>query len=409
MADFGDSNLIFVGGSPRSGTTLVQSILDSHSNIYGGPEFDYIPSIIGLRDSIHSGITSGRIDQYTSYSDVDRVSREFLIGLFQPLAKLQRVEYISEKTPSNILGFNQLIEVFPNAKFILVLRDPRAIIASMKQVRERALRKKVTPPHFVENVRQSMHYIWSCFTRGYECYKKHEDKVFIIKYEELVKNPKVVTKDITNYLGVEWEEQMLYPSKRVKFGNKLDYDNVWYTQEMYIRDIEKNELSKWKKQLSVIEQQMITETFKNHPLMKEFDYNLDLKIGKLYENLGNYQLKYYSLKEKLVYAKKEDKLNFDMDKFRGILKTLECKKIIGWGSGETYKKIQNKYKFELSYLVDSSLEKEGHQRNGLKIVNPIELLKENKEEIYILVFVQSPHQIYKWLDNKGFKKNKHFL
>ena len=49
MNSDGGSRFIFVGGAPRSGTTLVQNMLDSHPDILGGPEFIHIPDIINLR------------------------------------------------------------------------------------------------------------------------------------------------------------------------------------------------------------------------------------------------------------------------------------------------------------------------------------------------------------------------
>ncbi|MGB0109821.1 MAG: sulfotransferase, partial [Terriglobales bacterium] len=56
------SRLIFVGGSPRSGTTLVQRVLDCHPEIYGGPEFDFVPPIVDLFQEMRRSIRSGRID-----------------------------------------------------------------------------------------------------------------------------------------------------------------------------------------------------------------------------------------------------------------------------------------------------------------------------------------------------------
>jgi len=48
--------LVFVGGSPRSGTTLVQRVLNHYPKEYGGPEFDFIPSIAELYQKFLRGL-----------------------------------------------------------------------------------------------------------------------------------------------------------------------------------------------------------------------------------------------------------------------------------------------------------------------------------------------------------------
>ncbi len=128
--------LIFIGGSPRSGTTLVQNMLDSHPLILGGPEFLHLPNVINLRRTIHSSISREWIDIICTRDDVDRYIISSIKKLFLPLADKYQCEFYSEKTPENILVFSELIELFPEAYFIQVIRDPRGIVSSMQQVKK---------------------------------------------------------------------------------------------------------------------------------------------------------------------------------------------------------------------------------------------------------------------------------
>src|SRR5262245_2335183 len=81
--------LIFVGGPPRSGTTLVQNMLDCHGEIYGGPEFLHIPDIVQVRTLLHRSIAHKSIDLFCSYEQVDKMTAAWIEGLLLPLADLQ--------------------------------------------------------------------------------------------------------------------------------------------------------------------------------------------------------------------------------------------------------------------------------------------------------------------------------
>lgn len=107
--------LIFVGGAPRSGTTLVQNMLDSHPEIFGGPEFLHIPEIIELRDRMHHSVSRHLIDQVCSHGQVDAQFRTLIEGFLMPPARQPDIRLISEKTPGNVLVFAELMSLWPRA------------------------------------------------------------------------------------------------------------------------------------------------------------------------------------------------------------------------------------------------------------------------------------------------------
>lgn len=96
-------------------------------------------------------------------------------------------------------------------------------------------------------------------------------------------------------------------------------------------------------------------------------------------------------------------LNYDR-----ISNRLVGKKIVGWGTGSSYRRTQTKYKIPVQYLVDSSSERQGTTIDNLMVYSPSELLKEERGEIYILVFSQYFKEIYEWLDRHGFEYEKDY-
>src|SRR5204863_9372309 len=132
--------LIFVGGPPRSGTTLVQKVLCAHPDVAGAGEFDFIPTIVGVRDKMRASVRSGRISEHTSEDAVDAAFGELVERLLLPLADRRGRQFLVEKTPHNVLVFSDLASLLPRARFVLVVRDPRDIVASMLDVGDRMRR-----------------------------------------------------------------------------------------------------------------------------------------------------------------------------------------------------------------------------------------------------------------------------
>ena len=283
------SDLIIIGGSPRSGTSLVQKILGFHSEIYAGPEFDNLLSLTHLLQGIRRSSEAGRIEPFIKSEELDKVGREIVDKfLMQPKIKANK-PFLSEKTPENVIGFDIMSREFENAKFIWVARDPRAVLASLKKVRER-MTEKATPDvgfassltNDIKNVRKYMH-------AGYEFYRQNKPKCHLVKYEDLVLSPEIEAKEICAFLGVEFEENMLRTDRVNDISRQLSESTEWYSKEMYDREVHKDSMEKWKGKLSDQELQEIGTAFQGDQACSLLGYTFEFKerslISKLVDEL----------------------------------------------------------------------------------------------------------------------------
>jgi len=128
--------LVFLIGAPRSGTTWLQLMLASAPEVASANEThlftNYMPSLFRgwdrLRDSardvgLHHLVTQ---DQYVSFV------RAFASGALAAIAaKKPDATVILEKTPGHAFVWRDIARVFPDAFFLHLVRDPRAVIASL--------------------------------------------------------------------------------------------------------------------------------------------------------------------------------------------------------------------------------------------------------------------------------------
>lgn len=262
--------MIFVGGSPRSGTTMVQNILDSHPDICGGPEFDRIPGIVDLRNKLRASVDSGRISVFCSKEDVDREIGLLIVRLLSAYAEERGCKVISEKTPWNVLVFQDLMEIFPEAKFVFCVRDPRAVVASMLQVGERAKANGKHSPPFTRSIFAAIRTIKAANSAGFSA---ASDRVLPVVYERLLANPEQETKSICDLLRVRWSEEMLRPGEKFHDGEKI-LDDVWYDSKTYSSNLDPGRADKWKSQLSLGDQATIAMSFKNDENLRNLGYDL---------------------------------------------------------------------------------------------------------------------------------------
>ena len=247
------SPLIFVGGAPRSGTTLVQRILGAHSAVYAGPEFDLVPEIMRLRELFLAGIDSGRISTYLDSQGVNAIFVNFVRSMFGKVLEESGKTHVSEKTPSNVAAFPELQDCMPHAHYIFVMRDPRSIVASMLEVGRRYRRDAKLPPGFVKNIRRSLDYINALWLAGNQARLKNVN-ILVVYYEDLVNTPRPIIEQMTNFLGIPFEEALLNIQDSVWDTSEFkSNENYWYTKEQLKTAIQADSMEKWHETLTPYE------------------------------------------------------------------------------------------------------------------------------------------------------------
>jgi hypothetical protein len=246
-------NIIFVGGAPRSGTTLVQRLIDSHPDIVGGPELNAISDIVILFKQMEERVKEERTDFYTDTEQLCSIFQTFILSIFEQVRNKYNAKWISEKTPSNVLVFNEIRQIFPGAKFLYVERDPKDIISSYLKVKQNAIKRKQVPPYVNRSLFLSVDDIFKHMIAGRTFCDKNKAVSYLLTYEKLVKDPAGEMKKLFDFLGLPYSQDVLlmngpgqfYIQKRVEKVNSL-----YYNQTDIARPIDNSSVGKWKKSIS---------------------------------------------------------------------------------------------------------------------------------------------------------------
>ena len=134
--------LFFVGGAPRSGTTWLQYLLDSHPEVCCRGEglfmkhlAEPLDTVMAARSQVLAAKNTTVFRHGGGYALPPPEDVELLLGT-AVLAALERqctgkaCRAVGEKTPENVFLFTRLKRIFPSAKFIGIARDPRDVLSS---------------------------------------------------------------------------------------------------------------------------------------------------------------------------------------------------------------------------------------------------------------------------------------
>ena len=113
---------IFIFGNTRSGTTIVQKVMATHPGIVGW----YEPNALWLYAD------PGRIHDEFDESDATNKVRRYIRQRFLNYQKMHGNGVVVEKTPQNILRIPYVRAIFPEARFLFIVRNPFSFISSVE-------------------------------------------------------------------------------------------------------------------------------------------------------------------------------------------------------------------------------------------------------------------------------------
>jgi hypothetical protein len=216
---------IFVIGAPRSGTTLIMAMIGNHSRI-AVPEVGWLfprfyPYLYSYGDitkeenlrtlaeemifSLNKPFWGMKVNPRTIVDEIlDRIKERSFAGIYCAMHELYAERNGNkprwgQKTPNNAFFIGPIMECFPNAQFIFIVRDGRDMCTDF-------LESSFGP----NNIFCAAEY-WTLVQNAVKPWrdKLNSDQWLDIKYEDLVREPQTVLSKVCDFLGETYEPSML--------------------------------------------------------------------------------------------------------------------------------------------------------------------------------------------------------
>jgi hypothetical protein len=205
-----DRRLIFLACQPRSGSTLTQKILAKHSAITTCSE----PWLMLLAAApIAQSRTSMTIDEDLARigvsqfmellpnkkDDLIEAIRRYTSGLYEKALNDEPDRYFLDKTPRYYRIIPELIEIFPNSKIIVLVRNPMAVLASI-------LTTWAHPGYgglfrFRDDLLEAPRLLADALDLG-------TTQLYKLRYEDLLEAPEATIENLCGFIGIDYERDM---------------------------------------------------------------------------------------------------------------------------------------------------------------------------------------------------------
>ena len=187
---------IMIVGMPRSGTTLTEQILSSHSEVYGAGELTQLHKMCHPR--LHAHL---RHAKKITHDDLTDIRTDYL----NSLRKLEgEAAYVSDKMPANFRYVGFILSTIPDAKVINLVRDPRAVCWSIYKQNFNVVGHK-----YADEFDSLAHY-YSLYLAYMEFWRERfPGRIYDLNYATLTHNQEAESRKLLAYCGLDWQEAVL--------------------------------------------------------------------------------------------------------------------------------------------------------------------------------------------------------
>jgi len=259
------SPIVFIGGVPRSGTTLMRAMLDAHPEVRCGEETRVVPRILQMRAHwMKSTKESMRLEEAGLNGEVlDSALSAFILEVVakhgEPAPRL------CNKDPFTLKSGTYLRRLFPKGKFLFMVRDGRATVHSI-------ITRKVTITGFdLKSYRQCLTKWNAAITAmNDQCKELGPDHCLKVPYEQLVLHPRKWMENILEFLELPWTEDVLHHEKQINKANGISLSKVERSSDQVVKPVNLDALSKW---VGHIPEDVIADMAEIAPMLKTMGYD----------------------------------------------------------------------------------------------------------------------------------------
>jgi tetratricopeptide (TPR) repeat protein len=216
---------IFILGFPRSGTTLVEQILCSHSSVHAGGELTFLRELRNLADDLLPGPERFPGNLALSWTS----DRHYVAALFRDYYFARSEQYgllrsgkpfYTDKMPFNEIHLPLLKMAFPQAKIIRVVRHPLDVCVSM-------LANNMTHgfacAYRIEDI---VHHLAAVFDLVEHYSREFDAGDLVLRYESLIEDQAAQTARLLEYLGLPFEDACLRFHENRRYAPTPSYAQV---------------------------------------------------------------------------------------------------------------------------------------------------------------------------------------